>query len=294
MREPPPGRGARDVRRLAEALLPNARFAPELRGEGALARPDVVETRPSGRAGIVALCDAVRPGESVLDRLAFWLAVARQAGLDVESAAVLHLNADFVRNAGEPEPRAVLARATVTREVEFLARDVPARIAAQREVLARAVEPAIEPSPHCRRPEPCPFLARCTAAKPDDWIGFLPGLRQPESDALREAGVERIGDIPADRPLTPAQANARASCQRGGVYAAPDLARRLEGFGPPADALDFEAILPEVPIFAGLRSLAIGADEDRLVQQEALAAHDLEPRLQDVVHRHDLRPAELE
>jgi len=222
-----------------------------------VARPDLLETRRSGRLGIVALSEALRPTGPVLDRLAFELAIARAAGLDVESAAVLHLDPEFVRGVGPPDARALFARATVTREVAFLARDVPARLAAQREVLARATEPAVEPSPHCRRPEPCPFLARCTGAKPDDWIGFLPGLRQPEADALREAGVERIGAIPDARPLTAAQANAREACRRGAAFAAPDLTRRLDGFGPPADALDFEAILPEVPIFPGTRPLEV-------------------------------------
>jgi hypothetical protein len=245
------------VRRLAALRSPRARADVELASEGACARIDLVEQQASGRATLLAVSDALRPPATLLDALAFWLTVARRAGLDVEGAAVLHLDPDFARGDTAPEPRALLRRATVTREVEFLARDVPARLAAQREVLARADEPAIEPSPHCRRPETCPFLERCTRHKPEDWIGFLPGLRQPLFDALREAGVERTGEIPDGTELTPAQQNARAACRRGGAFAAPELARRLEGFGPPADFLDFEAILPEVPLFPGTRPLEV-------------------------------------
>jgi predicted RecB family nuclease len=212
---------------------------------------------PSGRRTLVALANALRPNESALDDLAFAWSVARRAGLALDGAQLLHWNADFARGPGAPEPRALLQRSTVTREVEFLARDVPKRVAEQRAVLARADEPAIEPSPHCRRPEPCPFLARCTGAKPDDWIGFLPGLRQAESDAFFERGVTRIGDVPADTGLPPGAWNARAAAQRGRAFGAPDLARRLAEFGPPADALDFEAILPEVPLYAGTRPLEV-------------------------------------
>jgi predicted RecB family nuclease len=255
--------------------------------DGACARIDLLEPQASGRSALIALANAIRPGESALDDLAFTLALARRAGIDVESASVLHWNPDCARGVAEPPARALAKRTVVTREVEFLARDVPARIAALREVLEREDEPEVEPSPHCRRPEPCPFLSRCTAAKPDDWIGFLPGLRQPESDALRERGVTRMGELPEDATAPPAQVNARAACARGGTFAAPDLARRLEAFAPEADALDFEAILPEVPLFPGTRPLEavpfqwsahLASGDGRVEHAEFLAEAHRDPR----------------
>ena len=280
-------RGLRDVRRLARALSPSARFDVEIRTPEANACLELVEERPAGRVALALSSAALRVDEPVLDRLAFELALARAAGLDVESTAVLHLNPDFVRGADAPEPRALLKRAGVTREVEFLARDVPARIAAQRAVLERGDEPQIEPSPHCRRPEPCPFLDYCTREKPDDWIGFLPGLRQPESDAWRDAGIAHLGEIPPDRTLTSSQANARAAALRGAAFAAPDLARRLDGFGPPADSVDFEAILPELPLYPGTRPLEVvpfqwsahlAGDDGSVEHREFLADAKGDPR----------------
>jgi predicted RecB family nuclease len=145
----------------------------------------------------------------------------------------------------------------VTRQVAYLAGDLEARLRAQRETLARREAPTVEPSPHCRRPETCEFLAHCTAAKRPDWIGYLPGLRAAPFAQLRAGGVESMADLPEDFSRTPAQRNARASAARGAAVVASDLVRRLEGFGPPADCLDFEAILPEVPVFPGTRPFEV-------------------------------------
>ncbi|HXZ84020.1 MAG TPA: DUF2779 domain-containing protein, partial [Myxococcota bacterium] len=111
--------------------------------------------------------------------------------------------------------------------------------------------PRVEPSPHCRRPSACPYWKRCTGAQPSDWIGYLPALRIETHAALLEQGVSRAGEIPDEFPLTPAQQNARESARRGAPFAAPDLALALEPLAPAADFLDFEAIIPELPLYPG-------------------------------------------
>ena len=144
----------------------------------------------------------------------------------------------------------------MTREVAPLSRDLAARVAAQAAVLAAGAPPAVEPTPHCRRPEACAFLPRCTAGLPGDWFGHLPGLRPQHFAALREAGVDRIGAVPADFQLSPAQRNAIASLSRGTPFAAAELGSALEPLAAGADFLDFEAIMPEVPLYPGTRSRA--------------------------------------
>ena len=218
---------------------------------GASVRVDFVERAAGGGFGLCAVRAALRPSETALDELAFQCHVARTAGLDLRSAAVLLLDGDYARGAHAPEARSLLRRQDVTREVFFLETDLAAHLRVQHAALARADAPEIEPSPHCRRPETCEFLAHCTAGKRTDWIGYLPGLRANPFAELRSAGAERMAELPDAFEATLSQRNARASLAHGGVFASRDLARRLEGFGPPADFLDFEAILPEIPVFVG-------------------------------------------
>jgi len=209
--------------------------------------------RESGGFGLRRVSAVLRPGETQLDELAFAHFAARRAGIAVSSVALLHLDADFVRGEAPPSARELLRHSDVTREVAPLARDLAARVAAQAALLA-APAPAVEPSPHCRRPDTCAFLPRCTAGLPPDWIGQLPGLRPQHFAALRDLGVARMGEVPADFPLTPAQRNAIASLGRGAPFAAGELAAALACCAAGADFLDFEAIMPEVPLYPGTKA----------------------------------------
>jgi predicted RecB family nuclease len=235
------------------ARIREAAFA----AEGAVARVDFVERIDAARWGLRFVRAALRPNEAMLDDLAFATHVARASGLEVASVELVLLDGDFVRGAGEPEARALLRRSDVTNEVLYLAGDLAARLRAQRQILAEARAPQVEPSPHCRRPDACEFIAHCVADKRPDWIGFLPGLRDGAFQQLHAGGIERMADLPDALARTPAQRNARASAACGAVHVARDLARRLDGFGPPADCLDFEAILPEIPVFAGTRPFEV-------------------------------------
>lgn len=255
--EPEPRRAiARTRALLADASVAVIRDAV-FEADGAVARVDFVERLGASHFGLRQVRAALRPNETMFDDLAFDYHVARATGLELASVELVLLDGDFVRGALAPDAPTLLRRSDVTREVEYLAGDLAARLREQRDTLALVAAPAIEPSPHCRRPDTCEFIAHCTAAKRPDWIGFLPGLRASPFKQLRDDGVEHMAELPEALLRTPSQRNARASLARGSVFAARDLARRLEGFGPPADALDFEAILAEVPVFAGTRPFEV-------------------------------------
>jgi hypothetical protein len=246
------GRRARDeLRALAAGLLPGAQRDVLLRWGGFEARADFLVRDGDGRTGLRQVRAALRPSEAHLDELAFAVAVARASGLELGSVGVLHLAADFTRGAGACDPGALLRHSDVTRDVHFLARDLERRLGEQRRTAEAAEPPRVEPSPHCRRPSACPFWLRCTSGRRSDWIGYLPALRIETHAALQEQGVERAGDIPEDFPLSPAQENARESARRGAPYASPELAAALEPLLPEADFLDFEAIVPEIPLYPG-------------------------------------------
>ncbi len=277
---------ARTRELLADPLVEAIRDAV-FSANGGIASVDFVERLGSGGFGLRAVRAALRPSETALDELAFDYFVARAAGVEIASAEVVLLDPDFTRGPQAPEARALLRRSDVTREVAYLAADLEARVRAQRETLARREAPTVEPSPHCRRPDTCEFLAHCTAGKRPDWIGYLPGLRASGFAQLRASGIERVADLPEGFSRTPAQRNARASLARGTAYVSSDLVRRLEGFGPPADCLDFEAILPEVPVFPGTRpfevvpfqwSAHIWQTDGELVHAEFLGDGRTDPR----------------
>ncbi|HTO52652.1 MAG TPA: DUF2779 domain-containing protein [Myxococcota bacterium] len=280
-------RARAELRALAAPLLAGAERDHVFRAPGLEARVDFLVRDSDGALGLRAVRAALRPNESHLDELAFVRAVAVRAGVALGSAAVLHLDSQFTRGAETPDPRALLRHSDVSKDVEFLARDLAKRIESQQRVLAMPERPAVEPSPHCRRPQTCSFWKRCSAGRARDWIGHLPGLRPQTHAALQQAGVATIGGVPEDFPVTPAQRNARAALAGDRAVVTPALARALEELGPAPDYLDFEAILPEVPLFPGTHPLEpvpfqwsahLSAEDGTLLHREYLAEDGSDPR----------------
>jgi hypothetical protein len=113
--------------------------------------------------------------------------------------------------------------------------------------------PDAEPGSHCGTPYACEFWDRCTADKPADWIGYFPRLSQARASELKAHGIESISAIPADFPLTSKQVIIRDATVNGKPYIATDLGRLLSAFGPPAWYLDFEAMMPPIPLYEGTR-----------------------------------------
>ena len=78
-------------------------------------------------------------------------------------------------------------------------------------------------------------------------------LSQASADELKARGIESISSIPADFPLTSKQVIIRDATASGKPYIATDLGRLLQPFGPPACYLDFEAMMPPIPLYEGTR-----------------------------------------
>ncbi len=234
----------------------------------------------------------VKQGSSVkdhyLDDAAVQRFVVEGAGVRLRSVEIMHVCRDYVRGDDGIDWRRFFRCADVAAETASLLPDVPARVRDLLRVLRKRSAPEVEPSPHCSDPYKCEFWAHCTAAKPVDWVvGGLPGLNRERLEGLRAAGVERIGDIPEEFRLGPAQARTRAAWLAGGLYLEPGLAAALRRTGPPADYLDFETAFPAIPLYAGLRpydqvpfqwSLHRVDTTGRVLHREFLAGGRTDPR----------------
>jgi len=101
-----------------------------------------------------------------------------------------------------------------------------------------------------------PILASTgnVARRPSRPTGYsLPNLKPGKRAELKALGVERISAIPDDFPLSSRQKLVRDVTRSGKLFVARDLSERLNGFGPPALYLDFEAFMPAVPLYPGTR-----------------------------------------
>ena len=88
---------------------------------------------------------------------------------------------------------------------------------------------------------------------PPTGSSIFPACRRPARANSRRSASSPSPAIPADFPLTSKQVIIRDATASGQPYVAPDLARLLRCCGPPACYLDFEAMMPPIPLYEGTR-----------------------------------------
>ena len=222
-----------------------------------------------------------------LDDVALQAHVVGAAGVPLSAIEVMHINTGYVRGPGEIDWPALFTRVDVTAEVAARLPAVSAHLVTMRTVLSRPEQPGAEPGNQCGKPYGCGFWDRCTADKPKDWVRNLPRLSAVQAQQLDALGIDAISAIPVDFPLNSRQGVIRDAIARRKGFVAADLGRLLHRFRLPACYLDFEAMMPPIPLYEGTRpfqtlpfqwSLHIANRRGSLAHVDFLAPTDADPR----------------
>lgn len=271
---------------MADRAVP-AIFEAAFEHAGVRIRVDVLERRPRGYWGMCEVKSSGKVKDHHYDDVAVQIYVLRSAGVRLSSVEILHINKDYVRGRKEISWPKFFTRVDVKAEAEGQLDGIEARLKKQRGCLSRPQAPKVEPEGHCHAPVSCEHWERCTESKPADWIFHMPNLSTARRAELKTSGVESIAAIPDDFRLSSRQSVIRDVVRSGKPFIAPDLPERLDGYGPPAFYLDFEAFMPAVPLYAGTRpyqtlpfqwSLHHVDSGGTVSHQEFLADGDSDPR----------------
>jgi hypothetical protein len=256
--------------------------------DGVRIRVDVLERLSDGTWGLREVKSSTRMKDHHVEDLALQAFVLEGAGARVTSIELLHVNKAYLRGREGICWPDYFGRVDAGMETAAALVDLPERLPAMRACLSEIEIPAAEPGKHCGTPYGCEFLDRCSADKPDDWISYLPRLSETQAADLKVRGIDAISAIPIDFRLTPKQTIIRDATASGRPYVASDLARLLKAFRLPACYLDFEAMMPPIPLYVGTRpyqtipfqwSLHAIDGNGALHHREFLAEGDEDPRL---------------
>lgn len=212
-------------------------------------RADILERLPRNRWAVYEVKASKEPKAEHIDDLAVQAHVLRNCGLKINRIGEIHLNGDYTRGASGLNWKRMFLMTDVSDEVEEIIADVPANISALQSVIKKRKEPDIPPGLQCTKE--CGFIDHCTAAKPEDWIKWLPRISEKKFDELSALGCESISDIPEDFPLTNNQTMIWSVLASNEDHVSPDLAKALRNYGPPTYYLDFEAMNPGIPLYEG-------------------------------------------
>ena len=277
---------ARTAALMADRSVP-AIFQAAFEHEGVRIRVDVLERRARGDWGMYQVKSSGEVKDHHYDDVAVQIYVLRGAGIRLTTAAILHVNKNYVRGPKEISWPKLFSRVDVRTEAMQRLDGIETRLKKQRVCLSRRQAPAVEPEAHCHSPFPCEHWDRCTGAKPADWIFHMPHLNMTRRAELKALGVESIAAIPDDFRLSARQVIIRDAIRSGKPFIAEDLSEHLDGFGPPAFYLDFEAFVPAIPLYPGTRPYQVipfqwslhQLDPDgKIRHQDFLAEADSDPR----------------
>jgi hypothetical protein len=211
-----------------------------------LVKADIV-TRTAAGWHLIEVKSATRRKDQHLADVAFQVCVARQAGVPISRAALLHLNS----GCRAPDLGTLFAQVDLTGEVEALLPTVEADIAVMRGLVQSAdIPPPVPIGRHCI----CPFRAHCWAGITGLTIHDIPRLSPEREQPLQAAGILVLGEISADYPLTPAQRQFVTFHVRQQITIdRPAIRQALDKLRFPLHFLDFETIDYPVPRFDGCK-----------------------------------------
>ena len=275
---------------LSDASVP-ALYEAAFSFEGIRTRVDILARAEGGTAfDLIEVKSSTRFKEREhLPDVSIQLHVVEGAGVPVRHVHLMHIDTGYVYQGGDHDLERLFHLEDVTDVArDYLADVAPESLAGMWNVLRGADTPDIETGRHCKSPYRCPFFGHCHADDPEHPITELPRLSQGDEERLKDLGIRDVGSIPPDTDgLTGLQRRVRDSVVSGTAYVDPNLATRLSQIKFPMSFLDFETIMPAIPLFEGTRpyqlipfqwSLHVRGADGSLTHRQYLHGDSEDPR----------------
>jgi hypothetical protein len=239
-------------------------FEPAFAIPGAYARADILVPGESGGWDLLEVKSSSNVWEDAarthikavyLQDIAFQLYVYRKAGLDIKQAYLVFLNRDYVRH-GDIDPQQLFRREDVTSQVETLLPSIPDQVAKLSEMVQGPTTPEVGIGPHCFDPYECSLIGHCWKHVPADSVFTLTHAGERVWTWWND-GVIRVADLPPSEKYSSNQSiQITAERTQQSHIDEPAARQFLEGLTYPLHFLDFETIMPAVPMFDGCRPYA--------------------------------------
>lgn len=241
----------------AHLLAEGARvlYEPAFSSGGAFTRVDILVAAGDGTWDLYEVKSSASLKDVHITDAAVQAYAVEGSGLTLRTINLVHLNSAYVYPGGEYDPQQLFVIEDITDIVRGYLPQVPGEIA-RLQAMLEGPEPELRVGMQCSHPYDCEFSAYCHSFLPCEHpITELPRLQEPQLHALLDAGITCILDTPLDFPgLTAAQRETVAAVQSGEPGVDLDgLAQALARLEWPVYHLDFETIMPALPLWPGTR-----------------------------------------
>ena len=216
-----------------------------------LARVDILERLPRNKWRLIEVKSSTSLKDYYLYDVAIQRLILEGLGMKVVPC-LMHLNREYVYDGKQYELEKLFVIRDVTKETAALERKVKDLLREEWKVLAGAKPPDIEPGSHCTNPFGCEFYDVCNKPLPVDHVANLPGISPKKLEELASQGIESIGKIPKNFPLTERQRRAWECARTGKPWFGKGLKEALAGLRYPLYFMDFETLAVALPRYAGM------------------------------------------
>ena len=235
-------------------LVSNGHSAPiyeaTFQHDRVLVRADVLLPVEDGgwRAIEVKAAASVKPHHELDCAIQYW--VLRNAGLDLKTISLAHVDTAFVYKGGA-DYLGLLVEKDLTARARQLQDEVVELISAARTAIAGAV-PEMPVGGHCYSPYQCAFMSHCWPAQAEYPVMGLGGNKAELADWVN-AGCRDIRDVDAASLTSETRLRIHAATHKGEAEVSVDAQQVFDQLGYPRYYLDFETIGPAVPFWTGMR-----------------------------------------
>ena len=195
----------------------------------------------------------VKASTSVKDEHVFDCAIQRWvfegSGHELSGIALAHVDNTFVYG-GDGDFTGLLTESDETESTAILLPAVPEWIARAQQA-AGGTEPEVDVGAHCFKPYECPFVRHCWASGDGYPVQGLAGSRARLGKWIAE-GLTDLRDVPVPY-LNEKQRRIQKVTRSGKPELLPGARDFVDSLAYPRYYLDFETIMPAVPIWAGTR-----------------------------------------
>lgn len=267
-------------------------FEATLISNGEQACVDILERQPDSSWHVVEIKSGSKIKPAYKQDAAMQYRVLKNAGVDVRKVRLLQPDKDYVLGKGDVDPKAFFKDVDITAHVIKLAAETAARLERQKQLLTALEAPVADVGKHCEdRKRPCVFFAHChqNIVKPEHPVETLYDIRAPRLKELKSKGYTDIRQIPMDyKGLTDKQMLQRKVLEeKKPFHDHAKIEAALSNLVFPIHFLDFETILPGIPLYPGTKPYEIMPIQfsnhtlmanGRTYHKEFLHALDSDPR----------------
>ncbi len=217
-------------------------------------RSDIIFPNDDGSWDLIEIKGSTKVKESHVKDLAFQKHVLELSGFRVRDCYVIHLSRDYVRG-DFLDIGLLFQKSIVTKRVDEEIIGIDVRIAKMFEVINLPECPMFDYHDMLRSEYGNPLIDEFLASLPEHSVFELYRVQSKKAVELLDRGIVLIKDIPDDFPLTAIQKIQKECILNDKVHVLPHLIKKFtSSIIYPVYHLDFETMMPAIPLFKNSRS----------------------------------------